>query len=97
MAALVSILPVRRQSLCAELGVELAELLVGPEEVGGVLDALPLHLQDEDVVLLGAVPLLDVLQEHLLQPPVGGHPESRCTSWVISCLSKSEAVISYSI
>ena len=67
----------RRQSLRAELGVELAELLVGPEEVGGVLDALPLDLQDEDVVLLGAVPLLDVLQRHLVQTPVRREPEER--------------------
>ena len=40
------------ESLCAELGVELAELLVGPEEEGGVLDALPLNLQDEVIANL---------------------------------------------
>ena len=68
----------RGESLCAELGVELAELLVGPEEEGGVPDALALHLQDEDVVLLGAVPLLDVLQRHLVQPPVRRQP---VTTW----------------
>ena len=77
-------LPVRRQSLRAELCVELAELLVRPEEVGGVLDALPLDLQDEDVVLLGAVPLLDVLQEHLVQAAVGGEAEGQKNQMVIS-------------
>ena len=45
-------LPVGGESLRAELGVELAELLVGPEEEGGVLDALPLHLQDEVIANL---------------------------------------------
>ena len=77
-------LPVRRQSLGAEFGVELAELLVRPEEVGGVLDALPLHLQDEDVVLLGAVPLLDVLQEHLVQAAVAGEAKEANTIKVTS-------------
>ena len=82
--SLILFLPVRRQSLGAEFGVELAELLVRPEEVGGVLDALPLHLQDEDVVLLGAVPLLDVLQEHLVQAAVGGEAEGQKNMMVIS-------------
>ena len=48
----LSVLPVGGESLRAELGVELAELLVGPEEEGGVFDALPLHLQDEVIANL---------------------------------------------
>ena len=58
----------------AQFGVQLAELFVGPEEVGGVLHALPLDLKDEDVVLLRGVPLLDVKHVDSTDATVCGQP-----------------------
>jgi hypothetical protein len=48
-------------SFRVQLCVQLAKLLVRPEQEGGVLDALALDLEDEDVVLLGGVAFLDVV------------------------------------
>ena len=50
-----------QRKLVAQLGVQLAKLLVGAEEEGGVLHSVSLDLEDEDVVLLGGVALLDVV------------------------------------
>ncbi len=45
-------------------------LLVCPEDVCGVPDTLPRHLQDEHVVLLRVIPLLDTVHLHVPDLPV---------------------------
>ncbi len=57
-----------------ELGLQLAELLVGPEDEGRVEDAGAPQPQDEHVVSLRGVPLLDVVHRDLLQATVRGLP-----------------------
>ncbi len=64
----------RVRELGAELGLQLAELLVGPEEEDGVGDARSAHAQYEHVVALGGVALLQVVHGNLQQAAVRGLP-----------------------
>ena len=64
------------RELVPELGIQLAELLVRPEEEGGVLHSLPLDLEDEDVVLLRRVSLLDVVDVDGCESAVRHQPET---------------------
>ncbi len=68
-----------------QLGLELAELLVRPKDEGGIPDAGPPQPQDEHVVALGRVPLLDVVDGHLLDAAVRGLAARQQCGFVVLC------------